>query len=510
MQVTGLTGALAVATGLNDSMALTTTGGLSVWGSNVDGQLGIQSPSSSTVAIQGPQGLIQIYDLTTSVSPSNTGTISIVPVSPGGAYAAGSNVCLTAAPAAGELFQSWTGTALNAANCLTITGNASITANFKTNTNTKKLRFIPAAPCRVVDTRNPAGPLGGPAIGAGATRSFTIPGACGIPSTALAYSLNLTVVPNGTLGYITLWPTGQAQPVVSTLNSIDGRVKSNAAIVPAGTAGAVSVYATNSTNVILDIDGYFDDASDASALEFYPLTPCRVADTRNAVGQLGGPSLIGNNSRIFPVLSSSCNIPTNALAYSLNFTAVPQGPLGYLTVWPSGQNRPVVSTLNAPTAAVTANAAIVPAGSAGAIELFVTNNTDMVIDIDGYFASAGSGGYSLYNLPPCRIKDTRLPSGTPPFTGTIAVTSTGVPCGVPPEARSLVLNGTVVPSGVLGYLTLWANGGPQPVVSTLNSLDGSITSNMALVPTTNGLVNAYAAGPAPTFLILDISSYFAP
>jgi hypothetical protein len=67
----------------------------------------------------------------------------------------------------------------------------------------------------------------------------------------------------------------------------------------------------------------------------------------------------------------------------------------------------VVSTLNAPTAAVTANAAIVPAGSAGAIELYVTNNTDMVIDIDGYFAAAGSGGYSLYNLTPCRIKDTR-------------------------------------------------------------------------------------------------------
>jgi hypothetical protein len=270
------------------------------------------------------------------------------------------------------------------------------------------------------------------------------------------------------------------------------------------------VYATNSTNVILDIDGYFDLASDASALEFYPLTPCRVADTRNAIGELGGPSLIGGNSRIFTVLSSSCSIPSTALAYSLNFTAVPQGPLGYLTVWPSGQSRPVVSTLNAPTAAVTANAAIAPAGSAGAIELYVTNNTDMVIDIDGYFAVAGSGGYSLYNLTPCRIKDTRLPSGTPPFTGTIAVTATGVPCDVPPEARSLVLNATVVPSGVLGYLTLWANGGPQPVVSTLNSLDGSITSNMALVPTTNGLVDAYAAGPSPTFLILDISSYFAP
>jgi hypothetical protein len=198
------------------------------------------------------------------------------------------------------------------------------------------------------------------------------------------------------------------------------------------------------------------------------------------------------------------------LAYSLNFTAIPQGPLGYLTVWPSGQSQPLVSTLNAPTAAVTANAAIVPAGTGGAINLFVTNTTDMAIDINAYFAAPTSGGLSLYNLTPCRIEDTRLPAGTPAFTGTVSKTATGVSCAVRPEAQSLVLNATVVPSGELGYLSLWANGGSQPVVSTLNALDGSVTSNMAIVPTTNGLVNAYAAGPAATLLILDISGYFAP
>jgi hypothetical protein len=214
--------------------------------------------------------------------------------------------------------------------------------------------------------------------------------------------------------------------------------------------------------------------------------------------------------RIFPVMSSPCNVPGNAMAYSLNFTAIPQGPLGYLTVWPNGQSQPFVSTLNAPTGAVTANAAIVPAGTGGAIQLFATNNTDMAIDINGYFAAPVSGGLSLYNLEPCRIEDTRQPAGTPAFTGTVTETAIGVACGVPAEAQALVLNATVVPSGELGYLTLWANGVTRPVVSTLNSLDGSLTSNMAIVPITNGLVNAYAAGPGATYLILDISGYFAP
>jgi len=106
------------------------------------------------------------------------------------------------------------------------------------------LSFVPVTPCRIADTRNTAGPFGGPALAANGTRSFVIPSsACSIPTTALAYALNFTVAPHATLGYLTVWPTGQSQPLVSTLNSYDGRVKANAAIMPAGTGGAISVYA---------------------------------------------------------------------------------------------------------------------------------------------------------------------------------------------------------------------------------------------------------------------------
>src|SRR5664280_461672 len=104
--------------------------------------------------------------------------------------------------------------------------------------------------------------------------------ACNIPSSAAAYSLNSTVVPHGPLGYLTVWPTGLSQPLVSTLNSYDGRVKANAAIVPAGSGGAISAFVTDTTDLIIDINGYF--VSDPTQLAFYPLPPCRVFDTRNA------------------------------------------------------------------------------------------------------------------------------------------------------------------------------------------------------------------------------------
>jgi len=370
------------------------------------------------------------------------------------------------------------------------------------------LQFVAVTPCRVVDTRNPVGPFGGPPISGNGERDFAIPnGSCSIPSSAASYSLNVTVVPHVPLGYLTVWPTGQTRPVLSTLNSLDGRTKANAAIIPAGSGGSISVYATNTTDVVLDIDGYFVPAS-TSTLALFPLQPCRVADTRWTGGPLGGPKLTGGIKRDFPVLSSSCNVPSTAQGYSLNFTAVPSGALGYLSVWPTGQSQPLVSTLNDLTATVVANAAIVPAGSEGEISVFASNDTDLVIDIDGYFAPANSGqdALSLYTLAPCRVLDTRNNVG--PFTGMIPVGVLQSTCQVP-SAQAYVLNATVIPqnSKPLGYLTLWPDAEDQPVVSTLNALDGAVTSNMAIVPTQNGSVDAYVTNP--TDLVLDIFSYFA-
>ena len=53
--------------------------------------------------------------------------------------------------------------------------------------------FQPLTPCRVLDTRLAAGPLGGPALQAGIARSFGLTGVCFIPAGAVAVSVNATV-----------------------------------------------------------------------------------------------------------------------------------------------------------------------------------------------------------------------------------------------------------------------------------------------------------------------------
>lgn len=367
------------------------------------------------------------------------------------------------------------------------------------------MQLVQVPPCRLVDTRQSGGPIQG-----GTSQNFGLiqlaqAKECQNLSAATAYSLNVTVVPHGYLGYLTIWPQGQTRPTISLMNSFDGRIKANAAVVVGGTSGGVSVYVTNTADVILDIDGYFEPAS-LTSLQYYPLTtPCRVADTR----QSGGPLPAGTETD-FNVLASSC-VPSGVMptAYSLNFTAVPnpaQQPLYYLTVWPTGLTRPTVSTLNNVTGTIVANAAIVPAtGTGGEIAVYPSNTTDLVIDMDGYFAGLSPQGLLFNTLGPCRAFDTRQGGGA--FTGQMVFDIETSPCAPPSDAAGYVMNATVIPQGDLGYLTLWPDGLSKPLASTLNAMDGAVTSNMAIVATSNGSIDAYAAGT--TNLLLDLSGYLA-
>jgi hypothetical protein len=127
------------------------------------------------------------------------------------------------------------------------------------------LQFYSVTPCRIADTRNPpnAQGTGGPAMPALSTRNFPVTGLCGVPSTAKAAALNVTVVSPTSTGHLTLWPYNTPQPFVSTLNYVGGDLAiANGAIVPLTTSPNFNVSAfagisTGSLHLILDVTGYF-------------------------------------------------------------------------------------------------------------------------------------------------------------------------------------------------------------------------------------------------------------
>ena|GEM_PF-1059751 len=112
-------------------------------------------------------------------------------------------------------------------------------------------------PCRILDTR-----IGGPPVASNETRTVQIAGGCGIPSSAIAVAVNLTVVSPGGTGWLTAFPAGAALPGSSTLNYREFRTRANNAIIPLSAGGALNVYSFNhvagATHVLIDVVGWFE------------------------------------------------------------------------------------------------------------------------------------------------------------------------------------------------------------------------------------------------------------
>jgi hypothetical protein len=121
--------------------------------------------------------------------------------------------------------------------------------------------FYPLSPCRLVDTRGPAGAWGAPSLGAGETRLFPVSGACGVPPDATALSVNVTAVSPTAPGFLTFFEAGAPLPPTSTLNLGTGQTRANNGIFPLlGRPRALAVYSglgAGSVEVVVDVNGYF-------------------------------------------------------------------------------------------------------------------------------------------------------------------------------------------------------------------------------------------------------------
>lgn len=161
---------------------------------------------------------------------------------------------------------------------------------------------------------------------------------------------------------------------------------------PAHAAGAVAVTVTNPSGLAGTLpNGFLFDDSPPPVVTgaFYPVTPCRIADSRSQAGPLGAPSLSAGGTRVFPVSSSACGIPPQAKAVALNVTVVGPAAAGFLTLYPGTASRPATSSLNFRAGQVRANNAFIslPADGSGTIAVYTNaaSSVDVVLDTVGYF-----------------------------------------------------------------------------------------------------------------------------
>jgi Tol biopolymer transport system component len=121
--------------------------------------------------------------------------------------------------------------------------------------------FFTLTPCRILDTRQGGQ---GPALTSGLRRIVLAKGTCGIPATARAIAVNLTVVQPSAAGYLALHAGDISPEMTSALNFAAGQMRTNNAIVPlafdgTGTLAVTPLVAGNGTvHLVLDVSGYFE------------------------------------------------------------------------------------------------------------------------------------------------------------------------------------------------------------------------------------------------------------
>jgi hypothetical protein len=242
--------------------------------------------------------------------------------------------------------------------------------------------FTALTPARLLDTRDGTGTSGVGALGLNQQINLGVVGVGGVPSTGVtAVALNVTVAdPTGT-GYLTVWPAGEARPTASTHNFEPGLTVANLVLAKVGAGGQVSIFnSAGLTHVVADVTGYFSSTGGL----FVPVTPRRLVDSRDGTGGVNGT--IGTAT--LPIASGS-PVPATATAAVINATSVDSTIPSYITVWPTGSDRPLASTLNPRPGVAVPNQAYLRLGTSGQLSAFNANGTtNFIADVFGYFVGS--------------------------------------------------------------------------------------------------------------------------
>lgn len=364
------------------------------------------------------------------------------------------------------------------------------------------------------------------------TRAYTLGVGC------IAVTIAPPMLPGGAVGAAynqTITAAGGAEPYRFTASgTLPPGLSLSLGGVLSGTptqAGSFTFSITAQDNgVCIGITGYtltITGGTTSGSLQFYPLPrPVRLLDTRTGATGCDAPAamIAGNTSRLQTAAGRTCDgitIPASARALTGNITTVESGG-GFLTLYPGDSQQPLAANSNYAPNEVLNNVFTVGLGQsgpdAGAFRIYVTSNTNIVVDVTGYYAPPAAGGLYFHPLPaPIRLLETRagqtgcFTPGAPLPAGSVTTQLGQTDCGgvtIPADAQALVGNATTVGPQTGGYLTLYPAGTTQPLAASSNFQAGQVMNapfTVGLAP--GGQFNIFTT--ATTDLVIDVLGYYS-
>jgi hypothetical protein len=321
-----------------------------------------------------------------------------------------------------------------------------------------------------------------------------------LPSTVNSVALNVTVDQASGPGFVTVWPCGQTRPLASNLNYSSGATIANMVVSAVGSAGKVCFYSQAEVDLIVDLNGYFPELTDAQLI-----VPTRVLDSRAGLGT--------TTHRLQPqevielqLTGAASPVPSGASVVLMNVTVDRAGAPGYVTVWPCGRPRPLASNLNYSAGMTVPNLVASSVGAGGKVCLYTYATVDLIADVSGYLTDT-----SMYSgRVPTRLLDTRtgLGASLKPVDADGTIELAIPPSALPdPVGGSVALNVTVDRPAGPGFVTVWPCGSARPLASNLNFAAGATVPNLVVsgVPA-GGRVCLYASARAD--LVVDLEGAF--
>lgn len=350
--------------------------------------------------------------------------------------------------------------------------------------------FTPISAQRVVDTRTGAGATVGPVL-----RACTLPVSFpSKPAGTTAVALNVTTTNSMAQGFITAYPCGSPRPLAAGVQTQVNADIPAMNVVPLGPDGRVCLYASVTTDIVVDVMGWYTSSGGS---KFVPESPSRLLDSR-----LGGPHP-GPGTVVRVQVTGKPGRPANATAASVNVVGTEARHGTFVTAYPCGP-RELTSVVNVRPGVDTGNHALVPLDASGGFCLWASNTIHLVVDIDGVFAPSGQ---SFTFSPPTRAVDTRQQLGT---GGRFVRNETRL-IDLGPASGSVAFVLTAVDPGAPGHVTVWKPDvskpnpcGTVPITAVVNAPARTHVAAFVMVPTDSQgriCVNTFM----PTDLVMDIS-----
>lgn len=237
-----------------------------------------------------------------------------------------------------------------------------------------------------------------------------------------------------------------------------------------------------------------------------PITPERILDTRIGLGR-PGTSPVAPDDVVEIEFGDLVGPLTTAVV--LNVTVTQPDRPGFLTAWPCGGDRPVVSNLNFESGETVPNLVVSKLGPGGTICLSGIANTHVIADLSGTYET--DGGLQAAPVTPTRVLDTRtgLGGASRPSAGEVIELQIvgNDEVEVPAAAGAVTLNVTATGSSQPGYLTVYPCDAERPETSNVNYAAGQSIPNLVTTKlAADGSVCIYSL--ASVDVVVDLAAWF--